>query len=61
MAKKPIADDLLQRIPDSVSLLNNAREVEFIAAVRLGLEELDCGGAIPIEEVERELVSWIRN
>jgi len=34
-------------------------EIEFIAAVRQGLAELDRGEQIPIEEVERELPSWI--
>ena len=36
-----------------------AQEVEFIAAMRQGLAELDRGERIPIEEVERELPSWI--
>ena len=41
--------------PEEASLHNIAREIEFIAAVRQGLAELDRGERIPIEEVEREL------
>jgi predicted transcriptional regulator len=59
MTNKQIVEDLLQRIPEEASLHDIAREIEFIAAVRQGLAELDRGEAIPIEEVERELPSWI--
>ena len=59
MNNKQIVEDLLQRIPDGASLHDIAQEIEFIAAVRQGLTELDRGERIPIEEVERELSSWI--
>jgi len=35
------------------------REMEFIAAVRQGLSDLDNGESVPIEDVEKELPSWI--
>ena len=53
MSNKQIVADLLQRIPDGASLHDIAQEIEFIAAVRQGLEELDRGERIPIEEVEQ--------
>lgn len=59
MTNREIVKDLLQRIPENASLHDIAREIEFIAAVRQGLDELDRGKNIPIEEVERELPSWI--
>jgi predicted transcriptional regulator len=59
MSDKQIVKDLLQRIPDGASLHDIAREIEFIAAVRKGLDELDRGERIPLDEVERELPSWI--
>lgn len=59
MSNKQIVEDLLQRLPDGASLHDIAREIEFVAAVRQGLAELDRGEGIPIEEVERELPSWI--
>jgi len=59
MTNKEIVQDLLRRIPDDASLHDIARELEFIAAVRQGLTELDNGDSVPIEEVERELRSWI--
>lgn len=59
MTNKEIVQDLLRRIPDDTSLEDIARELEFIAAVRQGLLDLDNGNSMPIEEVERELPSWI--
>lgn len=59
MSNREIVEDLLQRIPENASLHDIAREIEFMAAVRQGLDELDRGESIPIEEVERELPSWI--
>ncbi len=58
MNNKEIIEDLLQRIPDDASLHDIAQGVEFIAAVRQGLDELDRAQWIPIEDVERELPSW---
>jgi predicted transcriptional regulator len=59
VSNKEIVADLLQRIPENASLSDIAREIEFVAAVRQGLAELDGGKAIPLEDVERELPSWI--
>ena len=59
MNNKQIVVDLLERMSETTSLREIAREIEFVAAVREGLAELDRGEGIPIEEVERELPSWI--
>lgn len=61
MSNKEIVEDLLQRLPEDTSLQDIAREIDFIAAVREGLAELDRGEGIPIEDIERELPSWIIN
>jgi predicted transcriptional regulator len=59
MTDKEIVQDLLRRVPDNASLQDIARELEFIAAVRQGLVELDNGQSFTIAEVEQELPSWI--
>ena len=59
MTNKEIVQDLLRRIPDDTSLHDIAQELEFIAAVRQGLSELDNGESVSIEDVEKELPSWI--
>ena len=58
MTNKEIVQDLLERIPDDASLHDIARELEFIAAVRQGLTELDNGQSVTAEELERDLTSW---
>jgi predicted transcriptional regulator len=59
MSNKEIVVDLLRRLPEDASLHDIAREIEFVAGVRQGLDELDRGERIPIEDVERELPSWV--
>jgi predicted transcriptional regulator len=54
-----IVQDLLGRLPKDASLRDIAREIDFVAAVREGPAELDRGESILIDEVERELPSWI--
>lgn len=59
MSTKQIVQDLLQRLPEDVTLHDIAQEIEFIAAVQKGLAEVERDERIPIEEVERELPSWV--
>ena len=59
MSAKEIVQDLLQKLPEDVSLHEVAREIEFVAAVRQSLAEIERGERIPIEEVERELPTWV--
>ena len=59
MTNEEIVQDLLRRVPDDASLEDIARELEFIAAVRQGVAELDNGDSVAIDEVEQELPSWI--
>jgi predicted transcriptional regulator len=59
MSTKQIVQDLLQKLPDDVSLHQVAQEIEFVAAVRQGLAEIDRGERIPIDDIERELPSWV--
>jgi predicted transcriptional regulator len=58
MSNKELVSDLLTRLPPDVSLQQIAREIEFIAEVREGLEQLDRGEGVPIEQVEKMIESW---
>lgn len=58
MSNKQVVADLLTRLPDDVSLQQIAPEVDFIAGVREGLDQLDHGKGIEIEKVERLIESW---
>lgn len=59
MSSKEIIKDLLLRLPDEISLHQIAQEIEFIAAVRQGVAELDRGESVTVEQLEKELPSWI--
>jgi predicted transcriptional regulator len=59
VSTKQIVQDLLQKLAEDVSLHDVAQEIEFVAAVRQGLAEIDRGERIPIEEIEGELPSWV--
>ncbi len=59
MSNKEVVADLLTRLPENVSLQEIAREVEFIAGVRQGLDQLDQGQGVPVDKVEKLLDSWI--
>lgn len=59
MSTKQIVQDLIQRLPENVSLHEVAREIDFVAGVREGLAEIERGERIPIEEIEGELPSWV--
>lgn len=58
MTDKEFVLDLLRRLPDDVSIYEIAQKLEFIAAVRQGLAELDNGRSVSIEQIERDLASW---
>jgi predicted transcriptional regulator len=59
MTDKEIVQDLLIRVPDNASLRQITQELEFIDAVRQGLNDLDNGDTVPLEDVEQELPTWI--
>ena len=59
MSPKQIVQDLLDKLPEDVSLHDLAREIEFVAAVRQGLDEIDRGERISIEDIKAELPSWV--
>ena len=58
MSNKEVVAHLLTRLPESVSLEQIAREIEFIAGVREGLDELDRGEGVGVAEVEKMIASW---
>jgi len=58
MTTKQIAQDVIEKLPDEVSLYEIARRIEFVAAIQEGIDSLDGGEGIPIEEIEKEMPSW---
>ena len=59
MSNREIAIELIQKLPENASLWEIVREIEFIAGVREGFEQLERGEGIPAEEVRQMIPSWI--
>jgi predicted transcriptional regulator len=59
MSNREIAIDLIRKLPEDTSLHEIARELEFVAGVREGFEQLERGEGVPAEEVRRMIPSWI--
>ncbi len=60
MSTREAVQAILSQLPGDVSLHDVAREIEFIAAVREGMAELDRGEGIPIDQVREELQTWVK-
>ena len=59
MSDKQLALDSIQRLPADASLDAIAERVEFLAAIRKGLDQIKRGETVPHEEVKRELATWL--
>jgi predicted transcriptional regulator len=59
MSDKQLVLDSIERLPEDASLDVIAERVEFLAAVRKGLDQIERGQTIPHDEVKRQLATWL--
>ena len=59
MSEKQLALDSIERLPEDASLDVIAERMEFLAAIRKGLDQIERGETIPHEEVKRQLAAWL--
>ena len=59
VSQKEIVLDVISELPDEVSLEQIAEKIEFLAAIKKGMDQLDGGEGIPHEEVKRQLATWL--
>ncbi len=59
MSNREIAIDLINQLPEDVSLAQIAREIEFVAGVCEGFDQLERGEGAPAEEVRELIPSWV--
>jgi hypothetical protein len=59
MSDKQLALDSIERLPADASLDVIAERVDFLAAIRKGLNQIELGETIPHEEVKRQLAAWL--
>jgi predicted transcriptional regulator len=58
MSDRDTVIELVKRLPNNVTLREILREIEFIAAVKEGLSEIDQGKGVSIESVEQMIEAW---
>lgn len=58
MSDKEAVIELVKRLPPDISLREIVQQIEFIAAVKEGFDQIDQGKGIPVEEVEKMIESW---
>ena len=59
MTTKEILIDIANRLPENASLADSAYELELRAAILEGIESLNRGEGMPLDEVEKMLPKWI--
>jgi predicted transcriptional regulator len=58
MSSKQIVRDLLDRLPEEVTLLEIAQEVEFLDGIREGVAQLDRGEFFTAEQLRARVKEW---
>jgi hypothetical protein len=61
MSSKELVLELARKLPDEASMLDIAREIEFVAGIREAMEEFDRGERITAEELLGEIPKWAGN
>ena len=59
MSDKQITLKTIQHLPESATLADITKRLEFIAAVRAGLDQIHHGETVPHAQVKRELAEWL--
>jgi len=58
MSVKDILLEVAEKLPPDATLSDAIYELEFRQAVQQGLDELDHGKGIPIEQVKAKVAAW---
>ena len=59
MSIKEQALQTIKELPETADWEEIKERINFVSAIRKGLDELDSGKGIPVEEIENELKTWI--
>lgn len=60
MSSKDLAIDVIRKLPEEASLIEIARELEFVAGIREGANELDRGEFVTADEMKSRVVQRTR-
>ena len=54
-----MALETISHLPEDVSWEVVKERIDFVAAIERGMQELDAGQGVPIEDVENDLREWL--
>ena len=58
MSSKELVLELLKKLPDEASMMEIAREIEFVAGIREAMGQFDQGESLTAEELLKEVPKW---
>ena len=58
MPAKVIVLEAIRKLPDESTFDEIRERIEFIAGVRKGLDEIERGEVVPLDEVEKKIDKW---
>ena len=61
MSSKELVLELVKKLPDDASMIEIAREIEFVAGIREAISEFDRGESISADELLAEIPRWAGN
>ena len=61
MTTKEMPLKTIEQLPENASWEDIQERINFVAAVRKGLRELDEGKGIPHDQVKEEFAEWLTN
>jgi predicted transcriptional regulator len=59
MSDKQLALESIQRLPDDASMETILERLRFMAGIREGLDAAERGETVSVEEVKRQLATWL--
>ncbi len=59
MTAKAEVLEIIKKLPETVSYEEIARRIELLAGIRDAREQIERGEGIPLEDVLREIPSWV--
>lgn len=58
MSSKDLAVEIVRRLPEEASLMEIAREIEFVAGIHEAIDQFDHGDTLTAEDLLREIPQW---
>lgn len=58
MTAKALVLDAIQKLPEESSFADIRERIEFMAAIREGLDAIARGEVIPLADVEKQIDEW---